>query len=299
MIPMSADKLRSVNTKFWDDAFVEDLGPEHRLLFLYLLTNPHCNIAGIYEITLRKIVYHTRLSEKQVADGLKTLEENRKAFFFEDLNFVFLPNFLKNQRLNPNMLKGVVTTVTNLPDPVKERIFGSSDKDISDPYRWVQDAIKYLVPQKKEKPPAPPKTSEEAKAKPDKDHEPAKENPKQQSLHTTMKELFLQFYSETKKTNYYWAAKDGAALKQLIGKISFSIKGSGGEPSDEAVKDAMMALLHKNNDPWVTENLSMTNLNSKYNEIVAKIKSGRAKGDRIGEDYRRTVLERLISGQGA
>ena len=66
-----SEKLRSVNTKFWDDPFIEDLPPTEKLLFLYLLTNPLANLLGIYEITVKRISYDTGLSREAVLSGLK------------------------------------------------------------------------------------------------------------------------------------------------------------------------------------------------------------------------------------
>ncbi len=98
---MSIDKLRSVNTKFWDDSFIETILPEHRLLFLYLLTSPHCNIAGMYEITVRKMEFHTGLNKDQIMEGLSVLQARRRAFFSPDHSYVFLYllNLYHNQQV--------------------------------------------------------------------------------------------------------------------------------------------------------------------------------------------------------
>ena len=46
---------RMIKTKFWDDDYISYLDSVEKLLFLYCLTNPLTNIAGIYEITLKRI----------------------------------------------------------------------------------------------------------------------------------------------------------------------------------------------------------------------------------------------------
>jgi hypothetical protein len=50
---------RIVNDEFWTDPYIEDLDPSEKLIFLYLITNPLCNIAGAYEIRLKRIAYET------------------------------------------------------------------------------------------------------------------------------------------------------------------------------------------------------------------------------------------------
>ncbi len=44
-------KYRVVNTRFWDDAYVAELSPNEKLIFLYLLTNALTTIGGIYELS--------------------------------------------------------------------------------------------------------------------------------------------------------------------------------------------------------------------------------------------------------
>jgi hypothetical protein len=53
-------------TECWDDPFFQSLTPLGRYLFIYLWTNPHKNIAGLYTITMETISHETRLSSKQI-----------------------------------------------------------------------------------------------------------------------------------------------------------------------------------------------------------------------------------------
>jgi len=58
-------KLRSVSTSFWSDPFIEDLSPEHKLLFLYLITNEKTNMLGIYRNQSKKFPLKQGLKMKQ------------------------------------------------------------------------------------------------------------------------------------------------------------------------------------------------------------------------------------------
>lgn len=118
------EKLRSVNTKFWGDPWVEDLRPEEKLLFLYLLTNPHTNMLGIYEISVKRMASDTGLTEERVPKALKEFARVRKAFYMD--NYIVLPNFLKNQKMNTNMQKGAVRIYNELPNWLKESISGNA-----------------------------------------------------------------------------------------------------------------------------------------------------------------------------
>jgi hypothetical protein len=112
-----ANKLRSVNTKFWDDPFIEELTPTEKLLFLYLITNPLTNLLGVYEITIKRISYDTGISQEMVRKGLERYANGKKVFYEE--NYIILLNFLKNQNLNSNMKIAVKREFNNLPNSLK------------------------------------------------------------------------------------------------------------------------------------------------------------------------------------
>lgn len=110
-------KLRSVNTRFWDDPFIEELNPSEKLLFLYLITNPLTNLLGIYEITIKRIAYDTGLNQETIRKGLERFATIRKAYFIK--NYIILPNWIKNQNLNANMKVAVEREYHKLPDELK------------------------------------------------------------------------------------------------------------------------------------------------------------------------------------
>jgi hypothetical protein len=114
------NKLRSVNTKFWTDPFIEDLEPESKLLYLYLLTNDKTNMLGIYEVSIKKICYDTGLKKEKVLKAFEGFQRVSKVFYYE--NFVIMMNFLKNQKLNPNMKKSALREFDELPNSLKDRI---------------------------------------------------------------------------------------------------------------------------------------------------------------------------------
>jgi hypothetical protein len=111
-------KLRSINTKFWDDSYVIDLVPNEKLLFLYLLTNPLTNLAGVYEITFKKISFDTGLELKDIKEVFSKFEKDKKIIYSN--GFIIIKNFLKNQSCNDTMLKNVEKTVNQLPSNIKK-----------------------------------------------------------------------------------------------------------------------------------------------------------------------------------
>jgi len=112
-------KKRYINTEYWSDTFiVEKLEPLDRYLFLYFLTNTHTRICGIYEVSMRGIVFETGLEEKTIKKILEKLDEK---VYFKD-GWVYVKNFIKHQVINESVLKGIKREIAELPQKVVEWI---------------------------------------------------------------------------------------------------------------------------------------------------------------------------------
>ena len=110
-------KKRSVNTAFWSDPFIEDIAPEYKLLFLYLITNEKTNMLGIYEASKRKMSFETGLSLETIKDGLEVFERLGKVKYVD--NYIILVNYMKHQKYNTNMKKSAIETFNELPMSVR------------------------------------------------------------------------------------------------------------------------------------------------------------------------------------
>lgn len=84
--------------------------------------------------------------------------------------------------------------------------------------------------------------------------------------------LFEGHFKETFSDSYYWTPKDAGAMSQLLQKITFSRTEKGMPTDDDSVISALGALLASIREGWIFQNFSVTNINSKYNEIVAQAK---------------------------
>lgn len=138
-------KRRLVNTKFWSDGFIVNLDPLERYLFLYLLTNEHTEICGVYELPMAVMVRETGIPEKDnnackgLISLLKRLEN--KIFYYD--GWVYIKNFTKNQSSNSNMEIGAKRTLDALP------------KQVKDNFKKIQDNISLLKPSKRFRKPEP------------------------------------------------------------------------------------------------------------------------------------------------
>jgi hypothetical protein len=114
---MAQGKQRVISTSFWDDPWVQTLDPSEKFLYLYLLTNPLTNIAGIYEITMRRIVFDTGFNEHTVMSIMEKFEKARKAYY--TLGWMVIPRWIRHQKYdNPNVRAGIRRIVGSLPDEV-------------------------------------------------------------------------------------------------------------------------------------------------------------------------------------
>ena len=88
-------KYRQIHTSFWDDPYIESLDPETRQVFIYLLTNPFTTQCGVYQITLKKISYHTGYDTSTIRERLDKLEGDNKIRYVDDTSEVCLINWGK------------------------------------------------------------------------------------------------------------------------------------------------------------------------------------------------------------
>lgn len=112
-----AHKNRYINTHFWDDSYIVDCDPIEKLLFLYLLTSPLNNIAGCYEIQLRRIAFDTGIDKDMVLKIIRRFEEDNKMYYIE--GHILIMNFMKHQKLNQNIVTGIANVLESLPEKIK------------------------------------------------------------------------------------------------------------------------------------------------------------------------------------
>lgn len=70
---------RNVHVSFWNDTkIIDEMTPEDRYFMLYILSNPHTNQVGCYEISIRDISKETGYTEESVKKLLDRFEKKLK-----------------------------------------------------------------------------------------------------------------------------------------------------------------------------------------------------------------------------
>ena len=66
---------RNISMNFWTDSkVVDEFTPEDKYIYLYVMTNPHTNLCGCYEISIKQIANETGYNADSVERLLKRLD---------------------------------------------------------------------------------------------------------------------------------------------------------------------------------------------------------------------------------
>lgn len=95
-------------------------------------------------------------------------------------------------------------------------------------------------------------------------------------INSKARSLFEEHFKKTFSESYYWTAKDAGAMSNLLQKLTFSRQEKKMNVDDNSVLYALQVFLSSIKDGWIFENFSVTNLNSKYNEIVSQARRSQA-----------------------
>ena len=75
---------QKIQKSFWTDSKVDDdFTPEQKFLYLYLLTNPHTNMAGCYEISTKQMSRETGLPIGVIEDNLSELQNRLHVIYYD------------------------------------------------------------------------------------------------------------------------------------------------------------------------------------------------------------------------
>lgn len=88
---------RNVQMSFWSDTKIaDDFTAKEKYLYIYLLTNPHTNLCGCYEISISQIALETSLDKKEIKNIIARLQDIHKVILFSnDTKEVLIINYHK------------------------------------------------------------------------------------------------------------------------------------------------------------------------------------------------------------
>lgn len=134
---------KTIKESFWTDPKVKKLSPYDKLLFIYLITNPHAHYSGIYYMPLILIEDETGLKMDAIKKGLTTLQDGGFVKFDKELNIIWIVKMAKHQIAHgnqKNITNGISKHLTTLHNSllIKDylKFYGDLDIDFTIPSGW-------------------------------------------------------------------------------------------------------------------------------------------------------------------
>lgn len=163
---------RNVHISFWTDAKVADeMTPEDKYFFLYLLTNPHGNILGCYEFSFKQAEAETGYQKDTIHKLIDRMRNVHHVIDFdEDTREILIIhwyryNWSASERLKKSLYKTLGT--------VKTQRFKDYLQKVVDAYPNNTVCIPYAYPNNTVSVPYPPVTVSVSESESESDTEPA------------------------------------------------------------------------------------------------------------------------------
>lgn len=105
---------------FWTDPKIsDDFTPEDKYFYLYLLTNPHTNISGCYEISIRQMSIETGYSKDSIEKLLDRMEHVHQVICYaNDSKELLILHWSKyNWSLSPKVKKSIEDKMHSIKKP--------------------------------------------------------------------------------------------------------------------------------------------------------------------------------------
>ena len=136
---------RNIQMAFWTDIkVVDDFTPEDKFFYLYLLTNPHTNLCGCYEISVKQMADETGYSRDTIEKLLKRFAEVHKvAYYSQDTKELLVINWHKynwtaSEKFRKPLLKEINSVKNNNFKNYLLDLFNGIDT-VSIPYLYSSD----------------------------------------------------------------------------------------------------------------------------------------------------------------
>ena len=132
---------RKIESQFWTDPKVRILDPKEKLLFLYLITNPHSHVSGIYYLPLSTISHETGIEPHRVRRALTIFKDAHTVFYDEIAEVVWCRKMLRYQGINPSILVMVGKHLPTLHNSFLINEFLKEYHEHKIPYRHPVDTL--------------------------------------------------------------------------------------------------------------------------------------------------------------
>ena len=140
---------RNVRLSFWTDSkVIDDFTPEDRYFFLYLMTNPHTNLCGCYEISKKQVSDETGYTKEVIEKLIKRMSDTHDVIrYSEKTKELIILNWGKYNWTDSSKLRiALEREVENVKDAEFKRFLTekmNADDTVSIPYPYTMDNSVY------------------------------------------------------------------------------------------------------------------------------------------------------------
>lgn len=137
-------KGRLISTSFWDDSkVVDDFTPEDKYIYLYCMTNPHTNLCGCYEVSIKQIASETGYNEDTVKRLLIRLDREHDVIRYSTTTkeLLLLNWFRYNWSTSEKLNKPLLTEIRGIKcDGFREYLAGryNERETVTAPYEYCE-----------------------------------------------------------------------------------------------------------------------------------------------------------------
>lgn len=110
---------RTIQMSFWTDAkVVDNFTPEDKYFYLYLMTNPHTNLAGCYEVSMKQVSDETGYTKETVERLIERMEETHKVIrYSKQTKEILILNWSKyNWTTSNDFLRSLCKSISAIKD---------------------------------------------------------------------------------------------------------------------------------------------------------------------------------------
>lgn len=109
-------KQRVLKDEIWDDEWFYDLDPVEKLVWIFLLSNNRCNIAGVYKLNQKWGARMTGIDPDMFTKIIDRFVKEDKVFLHDE--WLVIVNFTKHQAQNPSVKQGISRILQTVPQEV-------------------------------------------------------------------------------------------------------------------------------------------------------------------------------------
>ncbi len=131
-----AKKHRYILTEIWDESWFGELSPLAKLVYLYLITNPSTNLAGVYQKREKAIAFECSL--ENASAPLKELGDSGEVICENDYVIILRHPEFQKWETNDSIAKGIVSDLNSVPPEIVEILRNSNYR-----YKPIKDEISF------------------------------------------------------------------------------------------------------------------------------------------------------------